>query len=105
MIKLEIKNSDGSHYWTDHFKSMPEAIEWYATEQTRNYWKPDRIAEFFDLTPPEPTKAEKDEKQAKIAKKNLAIERIKLLTASDLDTVAKIKGAFIDLIDALNLKD
>ena len=38
MYKLEIKKSDDSPYFIEHFNSQEEADNWIAEEQTRPYW-------------------------------------------------------------------
>jgi hypothetical protein len=97
MLKLEIKNADGSHYWTEHFNDLASAEKWYAEEQTRNYWKADRVAQFIDKTPPPPSKEEKDKEKAKEEDSRNRKSLLKMLAQKEDLTVAELKQA-VELI-------
>ena len=44
MIKVEIKNPDGSLYWEESFNFRSEANDWLEEEKTRPYWKHDQYS-------------------------------------------------------------
>lgn len=48
-LKLKIKKSDGSIYWTTYFSSMDALNAWVAEEQTRPYWDPTYVCEKYEL--------------------------------------------------------
>ena len=97
MIKLEIKNADGSHYWTEHFNDLDSAKKWYSEEQTRKYWQKDRAAQFIDLTPPPLSKEEKDKKKAEEEESRNRKSLLKMLAQKEDLTVAELKQA-VELI-------
>lgn len=49
MIKLEIKNSDGSFYWNQFHNTLEEAQAWYNEEQTREYWDESRTVDYIEI--------------------------------------------------------
>ena len=104
MFKLTIKNADGSHYWTEHFNSMNEGEKWLAEEETRHYWKPGRIAEFFDLSPPKKTQEQLDAEQAKIERVSALRDKHAAMTPANLDTIVELRQAILELQEILGIK-
>lgn len=49
MIRLTIKNPDGSLYWQTHFGSQEDCLAWLEVEKTRPYWKEDFQIEIKNL--------------------------------------------------------
>ena len=56
MIKLEIKNADGSLYWKETFNTQEECDKWLAEEKTRKYWKSDFTWSSVETNPRDPVK-------------------------------------------------
>ena len=104
MIKLAINNADGSPYLTEHFNSMAEAEAWLAIEETRPYWKPHRLAEFFDLSKPKPSKEEEDAKIAKQERIQALRDKHAAMKPADLDTIVEMRQAFFELHEILGIK-
>ncbi|CAK0739676.1 hypothetical protein CCP2SC5_1020025 [Azospirillaceae bacterium] len=48
MIKLIVKEPDGSQYWVERFRDAESAKAWADEEITRPYWVADRTFEFYD---------------------------------------------------------
>ena len=49
MIRLDIKNEDGSNYWSETFISQQGADNWLAEEKSRPYWDNSRTHSFTEL--------------------------------------------------------
>lgn len=58
MIKLTIKNGDGSIRWIENFNDSDSADKWITEEQTRKYWKPEFSFVTEEILPPRPTAQE-----------------------------------------------
>lgn len=96
MIKLEIKNTDGSIYWTEHFNSQQDCDKWLNEERTRKYWKPEFTSSSADMNPIDPVKEEEKRiaKEQELIQKQLKeqnkLTRIGALKALDFSKVTKI---------------
>jgi hypothetical protein len=105
MIKLVIKQADGSVYWTEHFNLLSDLNKWLNEERNRPYWKQDFTTEMTDLTPPPPTQAELDAIAALASQKQALKSRIKTLSSQADLTTADIKEAIFKLIKLMAIKN
>lgn len=74
-IKLEIKRTDGSIYWTENFdlgstlEDEAAAGRWLAIEQSRDYWDPSLVSTFTPYGPtPEQIEQRRLERESHEAK-------------------------------------
>lgn len=99
-FKLDIKNADGSTYWTENFPEKKDAESWIKEEKTRPYW----VKEFTYKIEKEAVSSidsaefiEKILKKKEDAKK--AIKKIDLSVDISKDDLKKIVKALIELLD------
>lgn len=77
MKKLEIKNPDGSIYWTEHFNNLEMAEKWIDEEKTRPYWKAEFSYSIIDEGLREKTQEEIETEKSVIAERFAAKEQRK----------------------------
>lgn len=104
MIKLVIKNKDGSVYWTEHFNNHGDCDQWLNEEKTRKYWKKEFTTEVVDMTPLPPTKEELDERQAKQERIQALRDKHAAMKPSDIDTIVEMRQALFELHQILGIK-
>lgn len=102
MLKLVISKGDGTHYWTEHFKTKDELDLWLAEEQTRKYWEKDFSWVITDLSlkKEEIDRIAKQRKDREDAFKKAKDDIVKI-TPADLKTQAGIEDAIMKLNIAL----
>lgn len=99
-VRLEIKNADGTPYWTEHFNNRQEGDRWLATEQTRPYWKKDFTFQFIDLPAPTPILRDPVAEAARAA----ARAKLSAVDPQSLTTLPALREAVADILIALGLK-
>jgi len=96
-FKLEIKEKDGSIYWTEHFHSQEAAEKWINEEKTRPYAKEDWSFDLIDISPPPKPQSEIDAENAALAERLALVQSIKAIKKKDLITI----DACADAIDKI----
>lgn len=100
MITLNIKNGDGSDYWTEYFNSQEECDAYLVREQARSDWQKDRAHEAIDNTPPPPSKEEIAAAAQQIKDKKDRIEALKGMKGKNLSN-AELQVAIQALLSEL----
>lgn len=77
MIKLTIKNKDGSEYWVKHFNTMADANAWAKEEKSRPYWDKSRVIEIVEQKEPEIVLPAKPDFEAIKQSKKQALDGVK----------------------------
>jgi hypothetical protein len=101
MHKIEIRRTDGSLYWAEHAGTKAELGKWLREEMTRPYWDKDFVVNWYDLTPPPPSKEQVEEQRQAKEKKQTALSDIKKLKSGDIKNIADIEAFLIKISQAL----
>lgn len=105
MVTLTIFEADGSRYWEPcYFNSMAEAEAWYANECRKPYWKPGRVAQYVDNSPPpeEVAKRKDDEKKAR-EKHEQTRDALSKIGKKDLSTVEGCAAAIEKILSYMEI--
>lgn len=105
MIKLEIRNQDGSVYWTEPFNDQDACDQWLKEEQTRPYWKPTFTTNIINNSEEERLKQEAAQKaaQERAAAQAAALESIRQGRARRNRSLAEVNDLLDQLINYLGL--
>ena len=105
MIKLEIKNQDGSTYWTEHFNDQASCDKWLAEEKTRAYWKSSFTLNVVDNSIDEKAKQEaaKKDAQEKADAKAILAEEIKEGKGKGNRSLSEVNELLDKLVNYLGL--
>lgn len=99
-FRLEIKRTDATIYWVEHFKTKEDGDRWLAEEQTRPYWDKSFIPTFIELADPPPNPVD----QTKLAAQLAAAVRLRAANVDGAATLADLRAILRDIVIAAGFR-